>query len=98
MTRFTSPGWVYREGREGGFCVLGDVRCVAPRGPASHARAGDAPTCEKLRDRATIVGTNGPDVIHGRNNRDDIIFAKGGNDRIWGHGGFSDTICTGPGR
>ncbi len=44
---------------------------------------------------ATIVGTNGNDVIRGTEGPD-VIVALGGNDRIFGLGG-GDTICGGPG-
>ncbi|MGZ5403099.1 MAG: ExeM/NucH family extracellular endonuclease [Nocardioides sp.] len=50
-------------------------------------------TCDGLP--ATIVGSNGDDVIRGTN-RDDVIVARGGNDRI-DAGGGDDVICGGPG-
>jgi len=50
-------------------------------------------TCDDLA--ATIVGTNGSEVIRGTEGPD-VIVALGGNDRIFGLGG-GDTICGGPG-
>ncbi len=44
---------------------------------------------------ATIVGTNGADVIRGTEGPD-VIVALGGNDKIFGLGG-GDVICGGPG-
>jgi len=44
---------------------------------------------------ATIVGTNGNDVLVGTPSRD-VIAALDGEDRIFGRGG-SDVICAGPG-
>ena len=40
---------------------------------------------------ATIVGTSGPDVLHGTHGAD-VITGMGGNDEIYGKGG-EDTIC-----
>lgn len=45
--------------------------------------------------QATIVGTEGDDVIHGTPGRD-VIWGGGGNDVIWGELG-NDLICGGPG-
>lgn len=45
--------------------------------------------------RATIVGTDGPDVLRGTSGND-VIAAGAGNDRIVGRGG-NDLICAGPG-
>jgi Ca2+-binding RTX toxin-like protein len=44
----------------------------------------------------TILGTEGPDVIRGSNQRD-VILALDGNDRVDGRGG-NDVICGGSGR
>ncbi len=51
------------------------------------------PTCNGLA--ATIVGTEGDDVLLGTNG-DDVIVGLGGNDTIRGRGG-NDTICGGDG-
>lgn len=45
--------------------------------------------------QATIIGTNGPDVLRGRAGSD-VIVGLGGNDDIDGGGG-SDVICAGSG-
>ncbi|MEX1208395.1 MAG: calcium-binding protein [Acidimicrobiia bacterium] len=52
-----------------------------------------APTCSGLV--ATIVGTNGSEVLSGTAG-DDVIVGRGGNDTISGLGG-DDTICGGSG-
>jgi hypothetical protein len=52
------------------------------------------PKCDGLR--ATIVGTNGPDILKGTSRRD-VIVSRGGADKIFGRGG-NDVICTGSGR
>ena len=44
---------------------------------------------------ATIVGTDGPDVLEGTD-EDDVIVGLGGNDTINGKGG-NDIICGGDG-
>lgn len=46
--------------------------------------------------RATLVGTNGPDVLNGTSVRD-VIVALGGNDIVRGRGG-NDLICGGSGK
>ena len=51
------------------------------------------PTCDGRQ--ATIVGTDGPDVLHGTPGND-VIWGGGGNDVIYGLGG-NDVICGGPG-
>jgi Ca2+-binding RTX toxin-like protein len=56
------------------------------------AQAGP-PTCDGRR--ATIVGTNGPDVINGTPGRD-VIVGLGGDDTIYGLG-ENDIICAGEG-
>ena len=62
---------------------------IAVAAPASAA----TPTCAGFP--ATIVGTDGNDVIHGTSGKD-VIVAKGGNDRVYGLGN-RDAICGGPG-
>ncbi len=49
----------------------------------------NVPTC--AGKPATIIGTDGPDLLFGTA-RADVIVAKGGNDRIFARGG-DDTIC-----
>ena len=45
--------------------------------------------------RATIVGTEGDDVLRGTDG-DDVIVSLGGDDRVWGQRG-DDVICLGSG-
>src|SRR3954452_19748391 len=61
-------------------------------GVMSPAEAA-ARTC--LGHRATVVGTNRADDLHGPAG-DDVIVAKGGNDTVDGRGG-NDRICGGGG-
>lgn len=58
---------------------------------------GGAPSCKDRwgPQEATIVGTDGDDVIHGTSGRD-VIVAGAGDDTIFG-GGYNDIICAGPG-
>lgn len=60
---------------------------------AGAPAAEETPLCHGLR--ATIVGTDGNDVIHGTEGRD-VIWAGPGNDVVYGEGG-NDVICGGPG-
>lgn len=60
---------------------------------SSSAIAGQPSKCDGLR--ATKVGTDRSQVIHGTK-RDDVIVAKGGSDRIFAGAG-DDVICAGPG-
>lgn len=60
---------------------------------ASQAGAQAPHFCNGLQ--ATIVGTEGPDVIRGTTGAD-VIVALGGNDIIYGYNG-ADTICAGDG-
>ena len=55
----------------------------------------DAATPKCFGKAATIVGTNGRDIIKGTR-RADVIVAKGGKDTIVGRGG-NDLICAGGG-
>ena len=55
----------------------------------SSASAQNVPTC--AGKRATIIGTDGPDVLRGTA-RADVIVGNGGDDRIFAGGG-NDTIC-----
>ncbi len=59
----------------------------------SGSPSEEAPLCHGKR--ATIVGTEGNDVIHGTPGGD-VIWGGGGNDVIYGEGG-NDVICGGPG-
>ena len=60
---------------------------------ASSSGVG-GPTCHDRK--ATIVGTNGNDVIEGTNGSD-VIVARAGNDQVDGRGG-DDYICGNAGR
>ncbi len=66
----------------------GDDGTAGNSGNTSNARCGGK--------RATIVGTNGRDVIRGTP-KADVIHALGGNDVVRGLGG-NDTICMGKGK
>ena len=60
---------------------------------AYTANAQEIPMCNGLP--ATIVGTNGNEVIHGTDG-DDVIVGLGGNDVIHGYAG-NDILCGGEG-
>jgi Ca2+-binding RTX toxin-like protein len=60
---------------------------------ASGAESGARPMCDGKV--ATIVGTDGNDVIHGTD-KSDVIWGGPGNDKIYGGLG-NDIICGGPG-
>ncbi|HEX4753829.1 MAG TPA: calcium-binding protein [Solirubrobacterales bacterium] len=60
---------------------------------AAGAENGAAPMCDG--HRATIVGTDGDDVIHGTDQAD-VIWGGPGNDKIYGGLG-NDIICGGAG-
>src|SRR5947208_2436302 len=60
---------------------------------ATGAPADSSATC--LGERATIVGTEGDDLIAGTS-KDDVIVALAGNDVISAHGG-DDLVCAGDG-
>ncbi len=60
---------------------------------AGVSEAGTTAQCAGLK--ATIVGTNGPDVLRGTPGRD-VIVGLGGDDTIFGGDG-RDTICGGGG-
>jgi Ca2+-binding RTX toxin-like protein len=62
-------------------------------GAAPGGEAGKVARCHGRR--ATIVGTEGPDVLHGTPGRD-VIWGGGGDDTIEGALG-NDLICGGPG-
>jgi Ca2+-binding RTX toxin-like protein len=70
-------------------CALAALLVVA----ASGAETSAAPMCEG--HRATIVGTDGDDVIHGTD-KADVIWGGSGDDTIYGGLG-NDIICGGPG-
>ena len=74
-------------GRAGLVLTMSLVAAVA--GSSASAVASTTYTCAgKL---ATIVGTDGPDVIQGTAG-DDVIVGLRGNDTIYSNGG-NDTIC-----
>ncbi len=61
--------------------------------PPAKPKAAKGPTCRG--QRATHVGTVGPDVLKGTPRRD-VIVARAGNDRIFTFGG-RDLVCAGRG-
>lgn len=75
------------------------LRSVITSIPAAQPLTTKPPTKKRNSyckgKRATIVGTNGDDVIRGTKGRD-VIVALSGNDKIIGLGG-GDIICTGKG-
>jgi Ca2+-binding RTX toxin-like protein len=75
------------------FAVLLLTPFVAGSPPAVDPFGDNAPNC--VIGPATVVGTEGSDVITGTP-RHDIIAALGGNDTIVGNGG-DDTVCGGAG-
>src|SRR3989442_10711738 len=76
-------------------CVTSVIMLISLIGFAGSARAQGV-TCVGLDERlATIVGTEGDDVIVGTSG-DDVIQALGGNDVIDGGDG-NDLICGGAG-
>ncbi|MGH2922546.1 MAG: hypothetical protein ACRDKH_00750 [Solirubrobacterales bacterium] len=68
-------------------CALAAVVIAEP--PAAEAK----PRC--LGEKATIVGTDGDDVLRGKGG-EDVIVARGGNDQIFSGEG-RDRICAGDG-
>lgn len=60
---------------------------------STQAAAQMAHSCNGLG--ATIIGTEGPDIIRGTDGPD-VIVALGGNDIVYGYNG-ADTICAGDG-
>ena len=62
--------------------------------PASSTPASPVPTCQGVP--ATIVGTDGNDILRGTSGRD-VIVGLAGHDTITGLGG-NDLICGGSGR
>lgn len=86
-------------GDDEGPGAIQDVSYHFPDGIPSEPSSGTAapPPWRALCDpaRATIVGTEGPDVIVGTSGPD-VILALGGRDRIYGLGG-DDIICGGSG-
>jgi Ca2+-binding RTX toxin-like protein len=70
-------------------CAVGALFAVA----AAGAETGAVPMCDG--HRATIVGTDGNDLIHGTD-KADVIWGGPGNDTIYGGLG-NDIICGGPG-
>ena len=79
----------------GSGLVVVAVLSSAGAGADAGGNAGD-PTPRCLGERATEVGTAGPDFIRASNRRDDVIVAAAGHDEIEGRGG-DDIVCAGPG-
>src|SRR2546426_8207084 len=76
-------------------CTASVVMLISLLGLAGTARA-QVVTCVGIEERvATIVGTEGNDLITGTSG-DDVIQALGGNDQIDGGDG-NDLICGGAG-
>lgn len=75
------------------FAVAVALAAMFASGVAAAATNGPVPTCHGKP--ATIVGTEGNDVIQGTEGRD-VIWGGGGDDTIDGGLG-SDVICGGPG-
>jgi Ca2+-binding RTX toxin-like protein len=73
--------------------LLGLVAAAYLAVTASGAENGAAPMCDG--HRATIVGTDGNDIIHGTD-KADVIWGGPGDDKIYGGLG-NDIICGGPG-
>jgi RNA polymerase sigma factor (sigma-70 family) len=69
------------------------TRTATPSPTATATPTATSATCEGLS--ATIVGTNGADVLQGTGG-DDIIAGLGGDDLLRGHGG-NDVLCGGAG-
>jgi Ca2+-binding RTX toxin-like protein len=72
--------------------LLAFAACAVSAGAATNDEV-EVPRCHGRR--ATIVGTEGNDVIRGTPERD-VIWGGGGNDVIYGSLG-NDLICGGPG-
>ena len=72
-----------------GLCVVLACLLVASLAPAAEAK----PKCKG--QKATIVGTEGDDVLGGKGGSD-VIVAKGGNDQIFSGEG-DDMVCAGDG-
>jgi RTX calcium-binding nonapeptide repeat (4 copies) len=73
--------------------VVGLTALLAVAAMVGAERAEAAATC--AGQKATVVGTNGANVLLGTNQAD-VIVARGGNDTIKGKGG-ADLICAGDG-
>jgi Ca2+-binding RTX toxin-like protein len=73
--------------------VLGCLVAAAFAVTAAGAESGAAPMCDGKR--ATIVGTDGDDVIKGTE-KSDVIWAGPGNDKVYAGLG-NDIVCGGPG-
>src|SRR5690348_603771 len=77
------------------FVATGTLVLALGLAPAASAQEPDPCLLIFGADNATIVGTNGDDVIRGTDGPD-IILAGAGNDVIFGLGG-DDKICGGDG-
>jgi len=81
-----------RLGAVGCVLVLLGLLCVTQVGVAAEEEE-ETPRCHGRR--AKIIGTDGPDVLHGTSSRD-VIWGGLGDDQIFGSLG-NDLICGGPG-
>lgn len=64
------------------------------------AEADEVPTCFGVP--ATVVGTDGPDILAGSDEQSDVIWGGGGDDVLdggdfYGSDDFPDLVCGGPG-
>ena len=75
------------------LCATLLVPILVGQALAAPAAEPEVPTCDG--HKATIIGTNGPDVLVGTPGPD-VIWGGAGNDVIYGLGG-NDIICGGPG-
>lgn len=87
--RRPSSALLYRWQRVASFLVVVALGIVCD----ARDSFGQVPTCNGLT--ATIIGTDGADLLRGTAG-DDVIDAGAGNDTVQGRGG-NDTICGGPG-
>jgi len=90
-TDYCDASGTCQEGLDDGDPCTEGYECRA--GICSQGLCGDPSFCD--RRLATIVGTQGDDILTGTAG-DDVIFGLGGNDTIDGGGG-NDVICGGPG-
>jgi uncharacterized delta-60 repeat protein len=79
----------------GRIVALGETSCCGPKQFALVGLRGGTDHTRCQGQRATIVGTQGPDEITGTRGRD-VIAALGGNDKVRGLSG-ADLICGGKG-
>ena len=82
------------------MAAIGAIALVAPFINTPTAAAA-TPLC--FGEPATIVGTAGADDLQGSDEVSDVIYGRGGNDRIsggdfYGSAEHPDLLCGGPGR